>query len=324
MGYIRGYLQYMSFDIPAFFRVLFSRSFAAMVVEPPPTTGVFMRVAAAIRRRPYFYYAADIWSDASVAAGVPGLVSRTVAAMERWALNGARAVLSVSDDVTARLQELGVSSEISTVGNGVDTTTFSINGETHRSERPYFLYAGTASEVHGASIFVHAFARIASKHTGVDLVFLGQGSERDEIEIEASRLGDGRVQFLPRVQPTVAASWIRGAVATLASVRADHYELGFPTKMYASVACGAPVIYAGTGPGKSFAEQPHLGYSVPYDVAAITQAMETALSTRESPADRLARASWAQANVSISAVAARVRKTIDRTSATPAHPRSNA
>jgi glycosyltransferase involved in cell wall biosynthesis len=324
MGYIRGYVQYMSFDVPALFRVLFSRPFSAMVVEPPPTTGVFMRVAAALRRRPYFYYAADIWSDASVAAGVPRFVSRTVRAMERWTLNGARAVLSVSDDVTARLRELEVSAPISTVGNGVDTMTFSPHGESRSTNRPYFLYAGTASEVHGASIFVDAFARITSANPGVDLVFLGQGSERNEIERSASVIGEGRVRFLARVEPKVAAEWIRGAVATLASVRADHYELGFPTKMYASVACGAPVIYAGTGPGKSFAEQPHLGFAVAYDVEAIAQAMIRALQTGETPAERSARATWAHANVSISAVAARVRETIEGASGAPAHPRSTA
>jgi len=182
LGYVRGYAQYMSFDIPAFFRVVFSRRFDALIVEPPPTTGVFMRLAAAIRRRPYLYFAADIWSDASKAAGVSSFVSRTVARLERWALNGAYTVLSVSEPVTDRLREMGVTAPITTVGNGIDTTTFCLDGPTQSSDSPYFLYAGTASEVHGAKIFVDAFRLIAGDHPETRLVFLGQGADREEIE----------------------------------------------------------------------------------------------------------------------------------------------
>jgi glycosyltransferase involved in cell wall biosynthesis len=181
-GYVRGYAQYMSFDIPAFFRVVFSRKFDALIVEPPPTTGVFMRMAAAIRRVPYLYFAADIWSDASKAAGVASFVSRTVARLERWALNGAYTVLSVSEPVTDRLREMGVTAPITTVGNGIDTTTFCLDGPTQSSDSPYFLYAGTASEVHGAKIFVDAFRLIAGDHPETRLVFLGQGADREEIE----------------------------------------------------------------------------------------------------------------------------------------------
>ncbi|MDO5500237.1 MAG: hypothetical protein Q4F67_11230 [Propionibacteriaceae bacterium] len=41
-----------------------------MIVEPPPTTGLVVRVACALRRTPYVYYAADLWS---VAAEEPAL-----------------------------------------------------------------------------------------------------------------------------------------------------------------------------------------------------------------------------------------------------------
>jgi glycosyltransferase involved in cell wall biosynthesis len=312
LGYVRGYAQYMSFDIPAFFRVVFSRRFDALIVEPPPTTGVFMRLAAAIRRRPYLYFAADIWSDASKAAGVSSFVSRTVARLERWALNGAHTVLSVSEPVTDRLREMGVTAPITTVGNGIDTTTFRLAGPAQPSDSPYFLYAGTASEVHGAKIFVDAFRLIAVDHPEVDLVFLGQGADRDDIEHAAREIGDARVRFLPRVEPTEAASWLRGSIASLASVKAEHYELGFPTKMYASVACGAPVIYAGTGPGKAFAENKVVGWAVPYDASAIAGAMRQALRGAQSD-DRSGRANWARDNVSINAVADRVLRVVSQT-----------
>jgi glycosyltransferase involved in cell wall biosynthesis len=120
------------------------------------------------------------------------------------------------------------------------------------------------------------------------------------------------VTFLPRVEPSEAASWLRGSIASLASVKAEHYELGFPTKMYASVACGTPVIYAGTGPGKEFAENSVVGWAAPYDAQAVAKAMREALRTSRSD-DRATRAKWARDNVSINAVAERVRTVVSQT-----------
>src|SRR5690606_13318388 len=64
-GYIRGYVSYLSFDLPLFFRLLFMRRADLILVEPPPTTGAIVRVAAWLRRIPYVYDAADLWSDAA-------------------------------------------------------------------------------------------------------------------------------------------------------------------------------------------------------------------------------------------------------------------
>src|SRR5690606_31466811 len=102
----RGYLQYMSFDIPVFLRLIFGRRTDVYVVEPPPTTGVVARVAARIRRRPYVYYAADIWSDAAQMTGAAGWVIRAVRQMETFALRGAADNLIVSDGVVRRITEL--------------------------------------------------------------------------------------------------------------------------------------------------------------------------------------------------------------------------
>ena len=51
-GNVRGYVQYMSFDVPAFFRLLFTNA-DVVVSEPPPTTGVVVALSSALRRRPF-------------------------------------------------------------------------------------------------------------------------------------------------------------------------------------------------------------------------------------------------------------------------------
>jgi glycosyltransferase involved in cell wall biosynthesis len=304
-GYVRGYLQYMSFDLPAFWRILLTPRVDVVVVEPPPTTGFIVRIACALRRIPYVYFAADIWSDAARSAGTPRLMIAAVRSMERWAMGGASRVLCVSQEFTDRLRMLGVSTPISVVGNGADLSRFTSEGEQKSLDGPYFLYAGTASEVHGAMIFLDAFTLVADRHPEARLVFLGHGSDWASLIEFARGLPAEVVRFVPRVAPEEAASWMRGAVATLASVVPGGYVRAFPTKIYSSVACGTPVVFTGVGPAHAFIERSELGVAVGYDAGAVAQAI---IGFLENPFERTARAKiaeWATTNISLDAVGQR-------------------
>lgn len=285
-GYVRGYVQYLSFDIPLFFRVLFGQKRDLIVVEPPPTTGFFVRIAAFIRRTPYAYYAADIWSDAVAGTdAAPGLVTRVLRWVEKIALRGAAVVFSVSEGVTARLEEIGIDSKrVVTIGNGVDLDAFPVEGESQQIDGPYFLYAGTASEVHGARIFVDAFREFHKDHPETRLVFIGQGSERETIAEVAAAMPAGAVVELPRQDPNVVAQWLRGAIVSLASSRPGQgYDFGFPTKMYASVAVGTPVIFTGLGPAIDFLRKADAGWAVAYDEGEVVAAMAAAYKASSAP-----------------------------------------
>ena len=89
-GAVRGYVSYLSFDVPLIARLLTGPRPDVVVSEPPPTTGAAVRLACAARRIPYVYYCADIVSDAAALAGVARPVVRAVAALEAFALRGAR------------------------------------------------------------------------------------------------------------------------------------------------------------------------------------------------------------------------------------------
>ena len=314
-GYVRGYVQYMSFDIPLFFRVLFGPRRDLIVCEPPPTTGFFVRLAAALRRTPYAYYAADIWSDASAQTGAPGWMVALVRRIERFALRGARVVLSVSDGVTSRLAELGVAGTAVTVGNGVDAARFAgalqADPEAATDGRPVFVYAGTASEWHGADVFVEAMPAVLREAPGARLRFIGGGSERDALEARAAELGIAHaVSFDPVMSAEQIAPVLQSATAAIASVRPGAgYDFAFPTKLYSAAVCGAPLIHSGPGPAVDFVrtevEGAPLGAAVADDPDAAAEAMIGA-ARRPFDAERRHRVTeWSMRNVSLDAVAQR-------------------
>ncbi|MFQ7930551.1 MAG: glycosyltransferase, partial [Pauljensenia sp.] len=117
-GAVRGYVSYLSFDLPLIARLLTGARPDVVVSEPPPTTGAAVRLACALRRLPYVYYCADIVSDAAALAGVPRPIVRAVAALESFALRGARSVIAVSDGVARRARDLGAK-RVVVVPNGV-------------------------------------------------------------------------------------------------------------------------------------------------------------------------------------------------------------
>ncbi|KQV25476.1 glycosyltransferase family 4 protein [Yonghaparkia sp. Root332] len=308
-GAVRGYVQYLSFDVPLIARLLMARRADAVVVEPPPTTGAVVRLVCALRRTPYLYYAGDILADAAGSAGSPAPVVAAVRRLERLSWGGAARVLSVSESVSARLRELGVAADrIAEVGNGIDTGVFSPEGEAVERDEPYALYAGTASEVHGAGVFVEAMASV----TGMRLVFLGAGVERDALRARAEAIAPGRVEFLDTVPATEVARWLRGARVAVASVKPEGgYGFAFPTKMYAAVSTGTPVLYAGEGPGRAFAESAPLARAVDHDADAVAAALRDARDERPTPAARAELARWARVEISLGAAAERAADAVE-------------
>lgn len=308
-GFVRGYLPYLSFDIPLMWRLLTVRRPDVIVVEPPPTTGAAVRTVARFRRIPAVYYAADILADAAASAGVARAVVRAVRRLERYVWRGCAALLAVSEPVAARLCELGVPAErVRVVGNGTDLSAYGVDGPIVTREKPYALYAGTASEVHGAGIFVEAMAHVDSGH----LVFLGSGTERVALRRRADEIAPGRVHFVESVQPTEVAAWFRGATVAVASVKpSGGYDFAFPTKLYAAVACGTPVVFTGSGPGASFAEVSPLGVGTAYDADEVAVQLRECFAAPATPNERAALAAWAARTVSITGTAARIADVLD-------------
>ena len=272
-GAVRGYVSYMSFDIPLVARLLAGPRPDVVVSEPPPTTGVAVRIACALRRVPYVYYCADIVSDAAALAGVPGIVVRTVAGLESFALRGARHVIAVSDGVAGRARDLGAR-DVTVVPNGVRVPDFVAASPPEgfpACDGPVFVYAGTVAQWLAPEIFVDAFECARARLGDARLVFVGQGSGWDALA-ERSR-GVAGVEMIPAVSAWEADRWMARASATLASLRPGGYDYAYPTKILASLAQGTPVIYAGPGQAARDVAEGGLGVACGLDVDEIAEAM---------------------------------------------------
>jgi glycosyltransferase involved in cell wall biosynthesis len=314
-GNVRGYVQYMSFDMPLLARLIAAR-FDVAVAESPPTTGLVVALVAALKRRPFVYYAADVWTDGVISMGAPRPVVSVMRWMERAVLRRARSIISVSDEVTGRLTLLGADEgRIVTVGNGIDTGIFTPDA-VPADDGSYFVYTGTMSEWQQPDVFIRAFALIADEHPDLRLRFFGQGSVESDLKSLAETLVPGRVVFGGVVSPGESTSWIRGAAGALVSiVPGIGYDFAKPTKTYAAAATGTPVLFAGPSAGADLVRGNALGRAVEFTADAVAQGMRELLADAAdgtTAAERPRRAAWAQANVSLSAVAEKVADAVER------------
>ncbi|GAB2562046.1 glycosyltransferase [Leucobacter ruminantium] len=305
-GYVRGYAGYMSFDIPLAFRLLVLPKPHVVLVEPPPTTGAVVRLVCALRRIPYVYDAADIWSDAAQLEDVPGWVIRALRAVERFALRGASHIVTVSEGVVRRVRELGAKRAVTVTGFGADVDEFPV---TVGEREPVFVYAGSYSPYHGSDIFIDGFARFLETHPGHRLRFIGNGVERPRLQARAHELGiTGSVDYLDPVPPSELVPHLASAAASLASIKPDTvYEYSYASKAFSSLNVGCPVLFTGPGPTIDLLENANehvrAGEACAYDADAVAAAMARLVDEPASSDEREALGRWAAEHHSLQAVA---------------------
>lgn len=308
-GYVRGIAPYLSFDVPLAVRLLFARRPDVVFMEPPPTTGTVVRVVCALRRIPYVYDAADIWSDAAQLEPVSPLVVRALKALEGFALRGAAHTVTVSQGVVDRTRAFGVRRPVTITGFGADTTEFPV---AVASDEPLFVYAGSYSPYHGADILIDGFAKFLETHPGYTLRFIGNGAEQPRVRARAENLGIvEHVEYLDPVTPAELLPHLGAAAASLATIKPGTvYEYSYASKAFSSLAAGCPVLFAGPGPTIDLIdhanEHVRAGVACAYDADAIAAAMTELADRRSSAEQRAELGAWAAAEHSLAAVARRV------------------
>ncbi|UEJ82576.1 glycosyltransferase [Brachybacterium halotolerans subsp. kimchii] len=307
---VRGYLCYMSFDVPLALRLLLRRRPDVIIAEPPPTTGLVATVLGVLRRVPTVFYAADVWSDATESVeGVPAPIRAAVRLMETTTWKRAAKVLTISPGVDDRVAALiGRRPSLTMVGNGIDTDVFTPDGPQPDEETaagPYFVYGGTVSEWQGADVFVEAFARVSAERPDARLLFFSEGSGKEALAQKVADEGIEGIEFRGRLAPADMSRVLRGAVAGLSSITPGlGYEFALPTKIYAATASGTPVIHAGEGAALERVRDADLGWASAYDPAAVAASMLAALAGEDRPTPEHLR-SWTLENASLQGAAER-------------------
>ncbi len=180
-------------------------------------------------------------------------------------LGGAEAVIALSGYLSGLIAELAPGQKnIVHINNGVNNAEFNIADKSlpeqygYLGERPYFIGLGRMVGRKGFDTALRALAKVKNAAGELQLVLLGDGNKKAELEGLADELGIGeRVHFLGTV---VGADKIRLLHNCLFTVVPSVEEDNMPLVLLEAMACGKPVLGSELGGIPDVVQTDYNGY----------------------------------------------------------------
>jgi glycosyltransferase involved in cell wall biosynthesis len=258
------------------------------VESPPLFLSPAAHMAARAWRIPWVFNVADLWPDSVRELGLmsEGAMLRAADRLEAWTYRHADFVNAVTEGIRGTLLGAkGVPEEkVLFLPNGVDTTMFSpadpdpaLVAELGLQGKKALLYAGTLGVAQGLEVAIEAMTRLRDTCPELVLLFMGDGSAREDLERLASSRRLDNVRFLPPGPPEKVAHLYSVAFAGFASLRnVPLFEGARPSKIFPVMASGLPVVYSGAGEGARLVAGAGAGVVVPpEDPGALAAALQS-------------------------------------------------
>jgi len=253
MGFARRIAAFLAFTLVAIWLVCrLPRYHVLLASSTPLTVGLAALVARYARRVPYVFEVRDLWPEVPFAAGY--LRSRLLFSIakwfEEWFYREAAVVTAVGRRMCARLVERGVPvRKVFFFPSGARLSEF--DGPPDAAFRAEHgldgcwvaVYMGTIGRVNGLDYLVEAATHLKGRGD-VRLVLVGDGSEREHLEAEASRRGVAQViRFVPPIRRERVPGVLKAADATLLiNASGPGMQYVMTSKFYDYLAAGRPIL----------------------------------------------------------------------------------
>jgi colanic acid biosynthesis glycosyl transferase WcaI len=281
-----NYLSYVALSVP---RAIFVPCEVVLAMTDPPFEGIVGAWVAMLKRKPFAYNVRDMYPDMALGGSIvaPGLLPRVWERLHRWALRRAARVIVLGEDMKARVVAKGVPADrVAIVRDGVEAAASSVTPpnidaavtRTIRSDfRFVLLHAGNLG-FYGAWDTLLAAARELERDN-VAVVFVGDGVQRARLQAAAS--GSKNVRFLPFFPPHQIPSVLAAADAHIITIKRGLEGVVVPSKLYAILAAGRPIIAVAPWQTDAAALGVRDGFGIacdpdnPADVVAVVRALLT-------------------------------------------------
>jgi len=249
--------------------------------SPPIFQGVTAWALARLKGAKLLFEVRDLWPQCAVAVGVltnPILV-RMSEWLERFLYRRADRVMVNSPGFREHVEVRG-GKRVTLVPNGSDPSMFDPEDE-GASFRTRFLltdkfvalYAGAHGMSNDLGVVLEAAQMLTD--TNVQIVLLGDGKEKSNLQVQAEEMGLTNVTFAPSVPKTEMAGALAAADACIAILKPlDEYKTTYPNKVFDYMAAGRPVALAIDGVIREVVEAAGCGlFAEPGNPSALADAI---------------------------------------------------
>ena len=263
------------------------RSDYLLVESPPLFLGMSGAWLSRVQRARLIMNVSDLWPESAVRLGVVregSLVHRASARLERWCYRRAWMISGQSREIVADIEARVPGCRTYHLSNGVEVSEF---GPEHagRDARAALgvdgdgscvaLYAGLHGIAQGLPQLLAASSTLQAERTPMDLVFIGDGPMKQDLQREAAARGLGRVRFLDARPPAALPPLLASADILLVPLGMP-IPGAVPSKLYEAMASGRPVVLVATGEAAAIVREHDAGLVVaPGDAAGLAAALRT-------------------------------------------------
>jgi putative colanic acid biosynthesis glycosyltransferase WcaI len=222
-----------------------------VIVETPPLFLAAAGVAvSALKQAPLILNVADLWPDAAIQFGAlrHRPVIAAARALERFAYRHADMIAVPTPGLERVLRERGYPAErVIVVPHGVDLARFPLDP----GARPVpgrIVYCGTIGTGHAVGTLIEAAHMLEQADSGHEVVIVGDGAERAELEARTRQLGLRSVTFCGRLPRARLPELLASADVAVATQRDLPFLAdALSTKVLEYMAAARPVVVAASG-----------------------------------------------------------------------------
>jgi glycosyltransferase involved in cell wall biosynthesis len=243
-------VNYLSYAALAAVRAMWTSCDVILSMTDPPFLGIVGAFLARVKGKPFIYNIRDLYPDMALGGAIvaPGLLTRVWEVLHGWTFRHTSRLIVLGEDMRARIVAKGVAPErVVVVRDGAEipgagTPQRSPDPEVIRTIRGdfrvVFLHAGNLGFYGAWQTLITAAREL--QEDGVGFVFVGGGAQ--QTQLQAAAKGVANVRFLPYFPASKIPSVLAAPDAHVITIKRGLEGVVVPSKMYAILAAGRPII----------------------------------------------------------------------------------
>lgn len=239
-------------------------------------------ILSLFKRKPLVHEVQDLWPEwgQAISSGLKGWLYKILEAQEKFIYGVATAIVTISDGFHQALIAKGVAQQkITVLANWANEENFQpvlpdpvLAEREGLGQRFCVMYVGNIGAAQALDTVVQT-AALLQEVLDTEYVLVGDGVARETLERQVKEQGLTNIRFLGSRPQEQAAAYLAWADVALIHLKQDPaYEITIPSKAYAYLAVGKPIIAAASGDTARLIEESGAGLVCrPGDPSALAQ-----------------------------------------------------
>lgn len=250
LTFIERSIKALIFSFTSIFFVLVKKYDVLIASSGPITVGLPLIFAKKLKRKKTVFEVRDLWPEGAIQMKklTNPFFIKLSKIFERQCYLNSNSIVTASPGMSAYVKEItGNKKDIYTFPNASDINLFNIprtlpeNYIEQYENKKIIVYTGSLGEMDECETAIQAMKFFLKKELA--LIFIGDGSERTQLEKLALKMNNPNIHFLGLIPKTEVVKWYSIADASLVGFKQfSVLSTSSPNKMFDSFAAGVPII----------------------------------------------------------------------------------